>query len=160
MRYFEDLAVGQVYELGTWKITAEDIVDFAQQWDPQPYHLDEESARQTPFGGLVASGWHTASVFMRLYVDGFLRDTSCQGGVGVDGLWWLKPVRPGDTLQARVTVEEAKPSSKVPDRGTVKFAWELRNQHGELVLRMHGVNLFGRRAAGAAGTSEGAHPTP
>lgn len=149
MLYFEDLAVGQVYELGTWKVTAEDIVDYAQQWDPQDYHLDEGLAQQTPFRGLVASGWHSASIFMRLYVDGFLHETSCQGGVGVDGLWWLQPVRPGDTLRARIRVEEVRPSRKVPDRGTVKFSWELHNQDGEQVLQMYGVNLFGRRTPAA-----------
>lgn len=145
MLYWEDFAVGQVYELGSVKVTAEDIVDFARQWDPQPFHLDEELAAASPFGGLVASGWHSAAMFMRLYVDALLNDTSCQGGSGIDELRWLKPVRPGDTLSGWATVVEVVPSSRRPQRGTVKFTWELRDQDGDVVLRMHGSNMFGRR---------------
>lgn len=145
MRYWEDLAVGQVYELGFATVTADDIVAFAKQWDPQVFHLDEERAEQTPFGGLVASGWHTTAIFMRLYVDAFLGDTSCQGGVRVDELRWLRPVRPGDTLHGRATVSEVWPSRTHATRGSARLAWELRNQDDELVLQMQGVNLFGRR---------------
>lgn len=148
MRYWEDFAVGQVYELGTTKVTEEAIVEFARQWDPQPFHLDDSLAAASPFGGLIASGWHTASMFMRLYVDALLNDTSCQGGSGLDGLRWLKPVRPGDTLSGRATVTEVKASSRRPERGTVKFEWELRDQDGDVVLHMLGSNLFGRRRPG------------
>lgn len=145
MRYWEDFAVGDEFELGTTKVTAEAIVEFARQWDPQPFHLDDELAAATPYGGLIASGWHTASIFMRMYVDAVLLDSSGQGGSGLHELRWLKPVRPGDTLSGRATVTEVRASSRRPERGTVEFVWELRDQEGDVVLRMLGSNLFGRR---------------
>lgn len=144
MRYLEDLAPGQVYELGSIEMTEAAIAEFAKQWDPQPFHLTEAGGAASPFGAMIASGWHTASAFMRLYVDAFLSDTAACGGVGVDELRWVRPVRTGDVLTGRATVEEVRPSASRP-RGRVRLLWEMRNQDGDVVFTAHGINLFGRR---------------
>ena len=145
MRYWEDIPVGEVHQLGSHTFTREEIVAFARQFDPQPFHLDEEPARCSPFGGLVASGWHTASVCMRLLVVGLgLDGLASMGSPGVDTLRWLKPVRPGDTLTLRTEVVEKNPSSKL-DRGSVRTRHEAYNQRGELVLTMISIGLFARR---------------
>jgi len=145
MRYFEDFTPGQVIELGRHTITRDEIIAFAKQFDPQPFHLDEEAAKKTIFGGLLASGWHTAAISMRLLYDGVVKDTVSLGSPGVDELRWVKPVRPGDTLSARLTVLECVPSRSKLDRGVVRSAIELRNQHGEVVVTSKGLSLFGRR---------------
>ena len=153
MRYFEDFTPGQTIELGSHTITKDEIVAFARQFDPQVFHLDEEAAKQTIFGGLIASGWHTGSLMMRLLYEGVVRDTLSLGSPGVDELRWLKPVRPGDTLSARLTVTECVPSRSKGDRGIVKSTIELRNQHGEVVVSSKGLSLFGRRPASRAATT-------
>jgi acyl dehydratase len=145
VRYFEDFAPGQVIELGRYTITKDEIVAFARQFDPQPFHLDEEAAKKTIYGGLLASGWHSAAITMRLLYDGLVKDTISLGSPGVDELRWVKPVRPGDTLSARLTVLECIPSRSKPDRGVVRAAIEMRNQHGEVVVTSKGLSLFGRR---------------
>jgi acyl dehydratase len=145
MRYFEDFKPGEVIELGRHTITKEEIVAFAKQFDPQPFHTDEEAAKSTFYGELIASGWHTGSLTMRLLYEGLVRDTVSMGSPGVDELRWVKPVRPGDTLSARLTVTECVPSRSKPDRGIVKSIVEMRNQHGEVVLTSKGLSLFGRR---------------
>ena len=147
MRYFEDFKPGQVIELGSHTITRDEIIVFAKQFDPQPFHLDDEAARKTIYGGLIASGWHTGSLMMRLLFDGLVKDTVSLGSPGVDELRWVKPVRPGDTVSGRVTVLECVPSRSKPDRGIVRSAVELRNQHGEVVVTSKGLSLFGRRPA-------------
>lgn len=144
-RHFEDFAVGQVYELGTREITRDEIVAFAREFDPQPFHVDDEAAKDTAFGGLIASGWHTASIYMRCYADALLAGSASMGSPGVDELRWLVPVRPGDTLSSRCTVTEVRPSAKRADRGTVFLLSEVRNQRDEVVLRMTARGLFGRR---------------
>jgi acyl dehydratase len=145
MRYFEDFTVGETIELGSYTIGRDEIVAFAAQWDPQPFHLDEAAARETPFGGLIASGWHTTVIFMRLLVEGLLNSAASLGSPGLDELRWLKPVRPGDTLRPRVTVLEATPSARNPNRGTVRWVGETFNQDGDVVMRIVGRNLFARR---------------
>jgi acyl dehydratase len=145
VRYFEDFAPGQVIELGRYTITKDEIVAFARQFDPQPFHLDEEAAKKTIYGGLLASGWHSAAITMRLLYDGLVKDTISLGSPGVDELRWVKPVRPGDTLSARLTVLECIPSRSKPDRGVVRSAIEMRNQHDEVVVTSKGLSLFGRR---------------
>jgi acyl dehydratase len=145
VRYFEDFAPGQVIELGRYTITKDEIVAFARQFDPQPFHLDEEAAKKTIYGGLLASGWHSAAITMRLLYDGLVKDTISLGSPGVDELRWVKPVRPGDTLSARLTVLECIPSRSKPDRGVVRAAIEMRNQHDEVVVTSKGLSLFGRR---------------
>ena len=112
MLYFNDFKAGMVEELGGRKVTREEIVAFAREFDPQPFHLDDEAARRTPFGGLIASGWHTAAIVQRLVVDGFVNASASLGSPGVDELRWLKPVRPGDELAVRFEVTETIPSKK------------------------------------------------
>ena len=147
MHYFEDFTPGQVIELGSHTITRDEIIAFAKQFDPQPFHLDDEAAKKTIYGVLIASGWHTGAISMRLLYDGLVNDTVSLGSPGVDELRWVKPVRPGDTLSARVTVLECIPSRSKPDRGIVRSAVEMRNQHGEVVVTSKGLSLFGRRPA-------------
>ena len=145
MRYFEDFAPGDVIELGGRTITKEGIVAFAREFDPQPFHTDEAAATRSIYGGLLASGWHTGSLAMRILYDGLLKDTMSLGSPGIDELRWLKPVRPGDTLSLRMTILETIPSRTKPDRGLVRSLMEMRNQHGEVVLTIRGLSLLGRR---------------
>lgn len=145
MRHWEDFEAGQVYELGARTVTRDEIVAFAREFDPQPFHLDEDAAARSPFGGLIASGWHTAALFMRMYVDELINDTVSMGSPGVEELRWLVPVRPGDELRGRVTILEAAPSSTRPDRGTIRARMELRNQRDEVVLTMVARGFLGRR---------------
>ncbi|MBA3347107.1 MAG: MaoC family dehydratase [Actinobacteria bacterium] len=143
--FFEDFGAGQVVELGSHTVTAGEIVAFARQWDPQSFHVDEEAARDSVFGGLIASGWHTASLWMRLYVDSLLGSTASQGSPGIEELRWLAPVRPGDTLTGKVTVLETTPSERRPGRGTVRIRGEMVNGDGVVVLSMLSRGHFGRR---------------
>lgn len=143
---FEDFAPGQRYALGTYEMTAHAIVKFGRAFDPQPFHIDPDAATASPFGGLIASGWHTASVFMRLYVDAMLADSLSMGSPGIEQLRWLQPVRPGDVLSGTFAVESVQPSSKRPDRGTVFFRGEMTNQAAAVVLSMAGRGYFGRRS--------------
>src|SRR5437016_11926944 len=133
MRYFEDFKPGEVIELGSRTVTKEAIVAFATEFDPQVFHVDEEAAKRTIYGGLLASGWHTGSLLMRLLYEGLLKDTLSLGSPGIDELRWLRPVRPGDTLSARMTVTQSIPSRSKPDRGIIRSVLEMRNQHGEVV---------------------------
>ena len=149
VRYWEDFKPGQVIELGRRTIDKDSILAFAREFDPQPFHTDEEAARHTIFGGLIASGWHTGSLSMRLFYDGLIKDVVSLGSPGFDELRWVKPVRPGDTLSARLTVLECVASRSKPDRGVIRALLETRNQHGEVVMTITAVNLFGRRPAPA-----------
>jgi acyl dehydratase len=148
LRYFEDFVEGQTFELGTFTYTAEEIVEFARKYDPQPMHTDPEAGRRSIYGGLIASGWQTATSYMRLLVDHIMRDSDSIGSPGIDQLRWLKPVRPGDTLRARFSVLEARPSNSRPDWGIVRSRGEVLNQSDELVMRVEAVNFFGRRRPG------------
>lgn len=144
--FFEDFRVGDVDEFGEHVMTQEAIVAFAKQFDPQPFHIDEEAARRSTFGGIIASGWHTASVCMRMAVDRFLGPSSGSlGSPGIDELRWLKPVRPGDTLRLRIEVAEVTPSRSKPDRGAVRLRYQVLNQGGDVVMSMNGIGLFARR---------------
>ena len=145
--YFEDFHAGQVIELGTHTVGEDEIIAFAQQFDPQPFHIDAEAAKDSIFGGLVASGWHTCSLLMRVLVKGLLLRSSSLGSPGVDEIRWLKPVRPGDTLSMRMSIVETIPSTSKPDRGVLRSEYEARNQHGEVVMRMKTLGMFGRRPA-------------
>lgn len=146
-KYFDDFVVGETIELGSVEVTEEAILEFAREFDPQPFHVDPEAARETPFGGLIASGWHTCALYMRLLCDGMIADSSSQGSSGMEELRWLVPVRPGDTLTARYTVLDLRRSSTKPHRGTVTFSSEMLNQHGDVVLRMVGRGQYGTRDA-------------
>ena len=143
---FEDFEPGQVYELGSTTVTEEAIVDFARRFDPQPFHVDAEAAKESDFGGLIASGWHTGAMWMRLYVDSLLGGGSGQGSSGLEELRWLAPVRPGDTLTGRLTVLETTPSERHPDRGTIRIRGEMVNQDGVTVMSMVSRGRFARRS--------------
>ena len=145
--YWEDLVPGWEYLSPPRTLSAQAITAFAREYDPQPYHTDEEAAKATPFGGLIASGWQTCSVAMRLMCDGYLLETSCVGSPGLDELRWFKPVRPGDALRLHTTVLEQTPSQKDPGRGTVKFRWDVLNQKDEVVCRMMGRQHYRRRSS-------------
>ncbi len=144
-RFFEDFEPGQVYELGSRTVTEADIVAFARDWDPQPFHTDPEAAAESVFGGLIASGWHTGAMWMRLYVDSLLGGPASQGSPGIEELRWLAPVRPGDTLHGRLTVLETRPSERRPGRGTVRIRGEMENQEGVTVLSLVSRGHFTRR---------------
>jgi acyl dehydratase len=143
---FEDFEPGQIYELGSTTVTEGDIVAFAREFDPQPFHLDPEAAKNSVFGGLIASGWHTGAMWMRLYVDSLLGGASGQGSSGIEELRWLAPVRPGDTLSGRLTVLETTSSERHPDRGTVRIRGEMVNQDGVTVMSMVSRGRFSRRS--------------
>ena len=148
MRYWEDIKEGEVVELGSRTMEKERMVAFAREFDPQPFHTDEKAAEASIWGGLIASGWLTGSVLMRIFYDGYLKDTASLGSPGIDELRWLKPVRPGDTLTGRFTVLESVASRSKPDRGIVRSLMEVVNQHGEVVMTTKGVNFVSRRPAG------------
>jgi acyl dehydratase len=144
-RYFEDFAADQAFEAGSVTVTEDEIISFARQYDPQPMHVDPVAARETIYGGLIASGWHTAALSMRLLVDGVFGATAGMGSPGVDELRWLRPVRPGDTLSVRLTILEARASGSRPDRGIIRFRVEAHNQHDDLVMQMTGAGFIARR---------------
>jgi acyl dehydratase len=143
--YWEDFAVGQVRDLGSISVTREDIIGFASQFDPQPFHLNDAAGEASVFGGLCASGWHTCSLAMRLMVTNFLHETASLGSPGLENIQWKKPVYPNDTLRLQTTVLETKPMGRRPDVGMTRNLWEMFNQHGDKVLNMEGWGMFRRR---------------
>ena len=145
MIWWEDFRVGDSMEMGRHTFTEDEILGFGRRFDPQPFHVDPAAAGETAFGGLIASGWHTCAVGMRLMVQNYLARTVSLGSPGIDNIRWLKPVRPGDTLVYRRTVVESRASTRRKGVGLVKHRWEAVNQAGELVLTMEGWGLFGRK---------------
>lgn len=160
--YWEDFPVGQVMEFGGTPVLREAVVAFAGQFDPQPFHLDEEAARDTVLGGLCASGWHVCAMTMRMMCDAYLLDAASQGSPGIDALRWHQPVRPGDTLRVRMDILEARPMNSKPHIGLVRSRWTVRNQHDETVMTMEGWGMFLRRPTSVAPTADaaGARPAP
>jgi acyl dehydratase len=150
--YFEDFYPGQEIDLGTRPVSEDEIVAFASQFDPQPFHVDRAAAAASIYGGVIASGWHTCAMMMRMVVDGLMAKSSSMGSPGLDGVGWLAPVRAGDTLRVRYQTVQVKPSSSKPDRGVVWSKWVASNQHGETVCTVEGMGMFARRPpdAGAA----------
>jgi len=146
--WFEDFPVGMAVEMAGPTLTRESILEYARRYDPQPFHVDEAAAKESIYGGLIASGWQTVSLVMRMICDAYLLEAASLGSPGVNEVRWLKPVRPGDTIRLRMRVLESKPSTSKPDRGTVLHRWEVFNQKDELVLTMEGYGMFRRRAAG------------
>ena len=144
-RYFEDYEAGRVYESGTISVSQEEIIEFATRYDPQYFHTDPEKAKASRFGGIIASGWHTVSLAMRLYVDHYLSHVASLASPGCEDVRWPNPVRPGDTLKIRITVLDARPSRSKPDRGIVRAEVEAFNQKDEPVLSMTVVSFLGRR---------------
>ena len=146
--YFEDFFPGQEIPLGTRTVSEEEIIAFATQFDPQPFHVDHDAAAASMFGGVIASGWHTCSMMMRMVVDGLMAKASSMGSPGVDKVRWILPVRAGDTLTVTYLTTAVKASASRPDRGVVWSAWQAVNQDGKLVCTIEGMGMFGRRPAG------------
>ena len=141
-RYFEDYVAGSVHEFGSIAVEQEEIIAFGKRFVPLPYHTDPEPAKKSIYGGLIASGWHTAGLMMRLYTDHYLSKVANLGSPGVDELRWDKPVRPGDSLSIRVTVLETRLSQSKPDHGIVRSFVEVMNQHREVVMNLKMVNFM------------------
>jgi acyl dehydratase len=154
-RYFEDYVPGTVFEGGPIVVDDAEIVAFARRYDPQSFHVDAMAAANSVFRGLIASGWHTVGLTMRLLVEHYLSEASSLGSPGIDELRWLKPVRPADELRVCVTVLEATRSRSKPDRGLVRSSIDVSNQRGESVLTMKAMNLMLLRDPGAADTTVG-----
>ncbi|HZP88680.1 MAG TPA: MaoC family dehydratase [Burkholderiales bacterium] len=150
--YWEDFKVGDVAPMGEKRVDKEEIIAFARAYDPQPFHIDEAAAQASMYGGLIASGWHTVAMVMRMMVDSYLSKSASLGSPGVDNVRWLKPVRPGDTIRGRRQVLETRASQSRPDMGVVKTRWEVFNQNDELVMTMEGYGMFSRRTPGGAST--------
>jgi acyl dehydratase len=146
--YWEDFTPGEVVEIGRHTFTEAEIIAFATQFDPQPFHTDPEAARSTFYGGLIASGWHTCAVGMRLMVQSYIGRAASAGSPGVENIRWLGPVRPGDTITYRRIILEARPSGSRPGIGLVRSRSEAVNQHGDTVMTMDGWGMFRRRPAG------------
>jgi acyl dehydratase len=144
-RYFEDYIVDSTQEFGSIVVEQAEILSFARRFDPQTFHTDPQAAQESIYGGLIASGWHTAGLMMRLVVDHYLASSSSLGSPGVDELRWLKPVRPGDTLSIRATILEATRSRSKPDRGLVRTLIEVLNQDREVVMSLKAMNLMRSR---------------
>jgi acyl dehydratase len=147
MRYWEDFHVGDVTEIGPVQVSEDELLEFARKYDPQPFHTDPEAARTSPFGGLIASGWHTTALFMGMFVRRILLDSASLGSPGVDEIRWRAPVRPGDTLTGRVTITEMQESSTNAGRGTVFTTSEVFNQDGTLVMTLKARGFFARRVS-------------
>jgi acyl dehydratase len=142
LRYFDDYVPGTTHDCGSVSVSQAEIISFATQFDPQPFHVDPEAAARGPYGGLIASGWHTAALVMRQLVDHYLSAEASLGSPGMDEIRWLGPVRPGDTLRVRATVLEARRSQTKPDRGIMKTAIEAANQNDQTVMRAIGTNFL------------------
>lgn len=149
MKYaYEDFDIGSAVQLSAHTFTREEIVGFAERYDPQPFHLSEAAGEASPFGGLVASGWNTCSAMMGILVRDMVGDSTSMGSPGLDNIRWIKPVRVGDTVRLTVRVLDKRVSKSKPDRGIVQTRWEAHNQHGELVLTVDSAALFGLRNPG------------
>jgi len=141
-RYFEDYEARTVHEFGPLAVEERDIISFANRFDPQVFHTDPAAAKETIYGGLIASGWHTSGLMMRLYSDHYLSKNASLGSPGVDELRWKKPVRPGDRLSIRVTIKDTRRSTSRPDRGSVHSFIEVLNQDRQVVMSMKAVNFL------------------
>ena len=149
-RYWEDFTGGQVIEFGPRRVTRAEILEFAAEFDPQPFHIDEAAARESMLGGLCASGWHSCCILMRMLADSFVLNSSSMGAPGVDEVRWLAPIRPGDDLTLRATVVSTRASNSRPDTGFVNVLLELYDATGRCVMALKAPLMFGRRTPGAA----------
>jgi acyl dehydratase len=147
--FFEDFAPGQEIDLGERTVSEEEIIAFATQFDPQPFHIDHAAAEASMYGAVIASGWHTCSMMMRIVVDGMMAKASSMGSPGLEKVRWILPVRAGDTISVTYLTTAVKASDSKPDRGVVWSTWKAVNQHGELVCTIEGMGMFGRRPQGA-----------
>jgi acyl dehydratase len=148
-RYFEDYVPGLSFDCGSFTLDQAQIIAFGQEYDPQPFHVDPEAAKDGPFGGIIASGWQTTSMMMRQVVENFLSAESSLGAAGVDEIRWPRPVRPGDTLRVRAAVLEARRSRSKPDRGIVRTMLEVTNLDGDIVMTAIATNFVLARHAEA-----------
>jgi acyl dehydratase len=148
--FWEDFTPGRVMEYGPRRVTREEILDFAAEFDPQPFHLDEVAARASMLGGLCASGWHSCCILMRMMADGFVLNSSSMGAPGVDEVLWLAPIRPGDDLTLRATVLSTRASGSRPELGFANVQLELYNAVGTRVISLKAPLMFGRRTPGEA----------
>ena len=158
--FFEDFTPGDVVELGTYEMTEAEIIDFGRRFDPQYFHTDPEAAVDSPFGGLIASGWHTVSAWARLWIDTMMSRADSRGSGGMQEVRWLEPVRPGDSLTATVEILDTRPSAGHADRGTVFIGCTMTNQHGRVVFTAHGRGLIGRRHPLNEATASSNQPAP
>jgi acyl dehydratase len=147
---FEDFSAGAVFDYAGPHVTRDDIVAFAREFDPQPFHVDEQAAKSTFFGTLVGSGWHACALMMRTIADAVLLDSTSMGAPGIEETRWLTPLRPGDSLRVRQTVMETKASRSRPEMGLVHMRTELLNQHGKAILEQTNWSMFGRRGVAIA----------
>ncbi|MBN4066343.1 MAG: hypothetical protein COC23_03290 [Hyphomicrobiales bacterium] len=149
MLTFEDFETGRVFELGPYTISTEEIIEFATQFDPQPFHIDQNSPEAKAMGGIIASGWQTCGIVMRLMCDSYLLDTASQGSAGLDEIKWLFPVRPGDTLSGTSTVIKQRLSRSQKGLGIVTFDYELKNQDAKPVVLIRGTGFVKTKEAAA-----------
>ena len=143
--YFEDFKLNSAMTYGAYRVTADEIRNFASEYDPQPMHLDEAAGRKSLLGGLAASGWHSCSILMRMIIDGFLHNAASMGAGGIDDVRWFKPVRPNDVLHVRHTIIGMRASQSKPDRGFVNFHFQLINQNDDIVMEQRNGIMFERR---------------
>lgn len=146
--WWEDFPAGSVREFGAKQVTRDAVIAFAAEFDPQPFHLDDEAAEASLFGRLSASGWHTCAMTMRMICDDHLLDAASLGSPGIDSLRWTRPVYPGDTLSVRLEVLEARPMGSRPDVGLIRQRWQVLNQDREVVMTMEGWGMLRRRPQG------------
>jgi acyl dehydratase len=146
-RFFEDYVAGSVHEFGAVSVGEKEVIEFGQRFVPLSYHTDPRAAKQSIYGGLIASGWHTTALMMRLYTDHYLSKVANLGSPGCDELRWTKPVFPGDELSIRIKVVETRISESKPDRGIVRSFVEVLNQKREVVMSVTMVNFVRARAA-------------
>ncbi|WP_051971428.1 MaoC family dehydratase [Massilia sp. 9096] len=158
--YFEDFYPGQEIDLGTRPVKEDEIIAFASQFDPQPFHVDRAAAAASIYGGVIASGWHTCSMMMRMVVDGLMARSSSMGSPGLDDVRWLAPVRAGDTLHVRYQTVRVKASASKPDRGVVWSKWVASNQHGATVCTVEGMGMFARRQEAGRAKRDGPQSAP
>jgi len=144
-RYLEDYVVGSVHEVGTISVTEKEVIDFAKRFDPQTFHMDPQGAKKTRFGGIIASGWHTCALVMRLLVDNYLSKVANITSPGVDEIRWIKPVRPGEELSIRATVLAIRPFRSRPESGLMTYSVEVINQGREVVMTMKAMGIMLRR---------------
>jgi acyl dehydratase len=145
VKYFEDVQVGDVMRFGRYEVIREEMLEYARQFDPQPFHLDEEAARRSIFGGLIASGWHTGAMFIRMVAEHMTPQHATAGAMGFDDLKWIRPVRPGDVLSVESVVREKVELRSRPDRGLVKIESRIRDQRGEAVMSLVSLVIYLRR---------------
>jgi acyl dehydratase len=143
--YYEDVSVGDSFDLGSYTVSEDEIISFATEYDPQPFHIDPDAARESPFNGIIASGWHTISITNRLVVDGFLNMIANQGGLGAESISWSAPVRPGDTITATLEVLEKRVSESNPSVGILRTEKRAVTQDDTEVLTYKTANLIARK---------------